>query len=648
MAIVKSCKMAVYILAEKINPVIEYIQGAAIMEMESGVRSLPQSAVGGVERELLRVDAAIAKLKPFSDRKGLFGRRGMLHSTDKRHTDAARAMVEDVLNTSGQIEKNQRQIEVLAEDVQKYERFYCYCGTELTEETEYTKGGLFYGESGSLQRLIAEASRIPFFCKPAGNEKDDKLIFCVYLKSDEKYAESIIKKHGFSVPDIFLCGLPPKEEARLRKDKQKALLAENEELRRKLKKQARGLSQIELLYDMLMLKRERYQAFLSAKNTEKVFILTGYVLKPRLEEFKKRIAELGGFAEEISPNKDEIMPVAFVNNAFSAPVEDVTANYAMPSETDIDPNPIMSVFYYWFFGMMFSDAGYGLLMMLFCGILGFSKILKKGNRSMYRMFFWCGVSTTLWGIAYGSFFGDLIGTISKVFGNGNMLFLPVLIDPVNQALELLIISVVFGLVHILTALSIRFFILWRDGKRTDAVCDAGTWIAVLLGVGIFVSGSAMGADAVKVLGLLLSLAGVLVLLVMSGRDKKSLLSRVFSGILSLYDITGFVGDLLSYSRLMALGLATGVIASVVNVLASLGGNSGLGTVLFVAVAVFGHSLNFAINMLGAYVHTNRLQYVEFYQKFYSGGGKRFRPVSGETKYFDSDNGRNGIERTDEL
>ena len=127
-------------------------------------------------------------------------------------------------------------------------------------------------------------------------------------------------------------------------------------------------------------------------------------------------------------------------------------------------------------------------------------------------------------------------------------------------------------------------------------------------------------------------AGILV--IMSGRDKKSPIKRIFSGILSLYDVTGYVGDILSYSRLMALGLATGVIASVVNVLASLGGNSPLGVAVFILVSIFGHTLNFAINMLGAYVHTNRLQYVEFYQKFYAGGGKRFRPLSMDTEYYD--------------
>ena len=331
--------------------------------------------------------------------------------------------------------------------------------------------------------------------------------------------------------------------------------------------------------------------------------------------------------------EDEILPVAFQNNAIVSPVEEITASYSMPGKDDIDPNPLMAFFYYWFFGMMFSDAGYGLLMMAVCGVLGFSNILEAGKRRMLRMFFWCGVSTTVWGIAYGSFFGDLIGTVSKTFGSGKVEFTPVLIDPVNQALELLIISVAFGMVHILAALFVKLYKLWKKGDKEAAVYDVGFWIGVLAGISIFAIGMAIGNSAVKYTGIILVAASGIGIVLTGGRDKKSFIMRFFSGILSLYDITGFVGDILSYSRLMALGLATGVIASVVNVLGSLGGNSLLGVVMFIVISIFGHSLNFAINMLGAYVHTNRLQYVEFYQKFYEGGGRRFRPLKMETKYF---------------
>ena len=131
----------------------------------------------------------------------------------------------------------------------------------------------------------------------------------------------------------------------------------------------------------------------------------------------------------------------------------------------------------------------------------------------------------------------------------------------------------------------------------------------------------------------MAVVGGVGLVLTQGRSNKNIIMKFFGGVLSLYDITSYIGDILSYSRLMALGLATGVIASVVNILGSLTGN----IVLFIIISIFGHALNFAINMLGAYVHTNRLQYVEFYQKFYEGGGKRFQPLSMKTKYFNFSN-----------
>ena len=322
----------------------------------------------------------------------------------------------------------------------------------------------------------------------------------------------------------------------------------------------------------------------------------------------------------------------FSNNSFFGAVEQITSDYSMPSKNDIDPNPIMAFFYYLFFGMMFSDAGYGIILMIACGILGFSGVLERKKRRIYKMFFYCGVSTTFWGIMYGSFFGDLIDTVSKVFFNSNISLKPVLLNPTQKPLELLIISVAFGVVHILTALSISFYIKWRQNKKIDAICDSGFWIMVISGIGMYCIGFT-GVGALKSIGIFLTLTGFFGLILTGGRNKKNIFGKIFGGVLSLYDITSYIGDALSYSRLMALGLATGVIASVINVLGSLGGKGVVGVIVFVVVSVFGHGLNFAINCLGAYVHTNRLQYVEFYQKFYEGGGRRFNPFAMNTRYY---------------
>ena len=130
----------------------------------------------------------------------------------------------------------------------------------------------------------------------------------------------------------------------------------------------------------------------------------------------------------------------------------------------------------------------------------------------------------------------------------------------------------------------------------------------------------------------MAIVGALGILVMSARDKKNPLLRLALGAYDLYNITGWVSDVLSYSRLLALGLATGVIASVINQMGSMVGNNVFGVIVFILVFCFGHLFNLAINLLGAYVHTCRLQYVEFFGKFYEGGGKAFRPFKQITKY----------------
>lgn len=638
MSIVKTQKVSVYVTGSGINEAINLLQRSQIMELKKGERSLPESAVKGIEAELERVERAIDAVKGYRPRSGFFKKRRIAPrvdaETDKKHTEAARSCVAEILSCREQLSENGTQIEETDLRIRQCEAFAEFDMESFSEETKHVKACTLRGGNISREEFSEKMRGLPFYFEVISRKKRETIIFCAYLKRDAREVEEAFGVMGLSVPDFALAGRTPKEEIAECKRIKAELKKESEKLEDELIRLSRGLKSMELFYDKLLLKKERYSAFLASQNTEKVFVLSGYVPEKRVSELEKLLSMPGCVVEREEPDEGETLPVAFSNNAFVAPVEEVTASYSMPSAEDIDPNPVMSVFYYWFFGMMFSDAGYGLLLMAVCGFLGFSKILEKEKRSMPRMFFWCGVSTTLWGIAYGSFFGDLIGTVSSVFGKGDTAIAPVLIDPVNQALELLIIAIAFGLVHILTAMVIKFAIRWKKGDKSGAVYDIGSWIAVLGGLAAFAAGAALGADKVKVIGLVIGIMGVIIIAAMSGRDKKSVVKRIFSGVLSLYDITSFLGDILSYSRLMALGLATGVIASVVNVLAALGGSSPLGAVIFIAVSIFGHTLNFAINMLGAYVHTNRLQYVEFYQKFYEGGGKRFNPLRLKTKYFD--------------
>lgn len=645
MAIVKTRKITVYALSSQIGAVMDYLQRSGAFEPAAGAeKSENAQLLSRLDGVVSETDAAIEIIKKrCNEKKSLFSRRPRIPpdavKPDRNKARMAKHTAHAAVKCNEQIKRNVSEIQKIDE---KAAQLSAYAKSDLpiekntTAYTEYMTGSCRLSPD-SPEKLAAERG-VPVYIEELNRTDAEVILWVLYLKSDRECAEEFLAEIGFSEA-AYAGKLTPQQECARLEERKRKLTEENDALEKTIAGFSKNLKMLELYHDRLAVKSGKYHALAEAENTDAVFAVSGYVPENLAPKMMSAIEnKFLAAAEYEEPDEGEEIPVAFSNNAFASPVEEITASYAMPSADDIDPNPIMAVFYYWFFGMMFSDAGYGILMMIVCGILGFSQILESDKRRMFKMFFFCGVSTTVWGILYGSFFGDLIGTVSSVFGSGDVSFKPILIDPVNQALQLLIISVIFGMIHILTALGIKFYILWRKGNKKDAVFDIGLWILVLTGLSAYAAGMGLNIDGVKNIGAWAAVAGAAGLVLTGGRDKKNPVMRLLSGIMSLYDITGYVGDILSYSRLMALGLATGVIASVVNVLASLGGSSVMGAVIFVIISLVGHAINFSINMLGAYVHTNRLQYVEFYQKFYEGGGRRFRPLKPETKYFDfSDN-----------
>ena len=202
----------------------------------------------------------------------------------------------------------------------------------------------------------------------------------------------------------------------------------------------------------------------------------------------------------------------------------------------------------------------------------------------------------------------------------------------SNPIPLLILSFILGLIHLFTGMGINFYSLTKRGKLKDAIFDIGFWYCLLIGLIMIIPMAPLGTGVLAVVGKWLAIIGAVGLVLTQGRSKSSIFGRIFGGIGSLYDITSYLSDLLSYSRLLALGLATGVIAQVINTMAALGGKSVIGVIMFVIIVLAGHTMNLMINVLGAYVHTNRLQYVEFFKKFYEGGGRKFRPFAINSKY----------------
>ena len=274
--------------------------------------------------------------------------------------------------------------------------------------------------------------------------------------------------------------------------------------------------------------------------------------------------------------------------------------------------------------MMLSDAGYGLLL-----AIGGFLVLKFTNirgsmRNMVKMFAICGISTVVWGFLFGTFFGDAVGVISSTFFNSSLTLPPLWFDPVSDPITLLIVSFAVGFIHIMVGLGLKMFMLIRDGHYFSAIFDVGCWMLLLAGIPVVLFNAPAGIAFIAV--------GAVGLILTQGRDKKGIVGKIIGGVGSLYGITGYMSDILSYSRILALGLSAGVIGSVFNKLGSLGGPNIIGVILFIVIFAIGHLLNLALSTLSAYVHASRLQFIEFFSKFYESGGRKFDEFGIQLKY----------------
>lgn len=330
------------------------------------------------------------------------------------------------------------------------------------------------------------------------------------------------------------------------------------------------------------------------------------------------------------PDPDEEVPILLHNNGVVTAFEGVTSMYSLPARHDIDPTAILAPFYFIFFGLMLSDAAYGIILSVGCAIILKKYKLEGTMYRMFKMFFYCGISTFIWGALFGGWFGDFFTVAARTMFGVDFAINPIWFNPLEEPMKLLIFSLILGGIHIFVGMGVQAYMYIRDGHPLDALFDIGLWYLLLIGLVLFGFGGSLIPSLVPV-GKYMAIVGTVGILVTGGRKKKGL-GKITGGLGSLYGITSYLSDVLSYSRLLALGLATGVVAQVINTLGSLAGGGIVGSIVLIVVFLAGTVFNIAINALGAFVHSCRLQYVEFFGKFYTGGGREFRPFERKTKY----------------
>ncbi len=652
MAKVKLLRFEIVSLISESKRLMDYIQKLGIADIENieDEELIKCDTSAAAEQYRKKYDLAQKAISILENNCGL--KRSMLESfTDFKQieyseyrvmadkADATEALCKDIVELNSKVEDTERRINEekrLIDFYSPWDALDIPMASKRTMTTNIYVGTLggFYN-SDQIIKIINDLD-------PDLNEiaveviSSEKLQTCVVVIAHQSVSgrtENALRQMGFVVSEKPAQALPSKAMQNV-----KVSVSEMEEEIVKLKASIKGFADnyddFRFLSDYASAQAEKYVTFDNTAQTEKTFVIRGYLPEVMSEETKfeienKFICQMD-LSEPDYENAD--VPVLIKNGSFAGGVESITNMYSSPSNKDIDPNPIMAFFYYVFFGFMLSDAGYGVLMLIF-SLFAKKKVKVTGsNLKFVNMVFYCGISTVFWGTMFGGWFGDLIPTVCTNFlGYDTGPNLAVWMDPVSNSMTLLLFCLGFGIIQLFAGVLINGYLLLKKKEYVGAVCDTVPVMVFVMGFAIL-GGSLIAEIPQWILpwGTRLLAVGAVLIILTAGRNSKNIIGKLGGGLYALYNVTtGYVGDILSYSRLLALSLVTGVVANAVNLLSTMPGN----IIAFAVIFVIGHTINFAINIIGTYVHTNRLQYVEFFSKFYEGSGRCFTPFKINSKYF---------------
>ena len=468
------------------------------------------------------------------------------------------------------------------------------------------------------------------------SDKEQHYVLLICLKEELTEAITALRASGFTLANLN--GAPGTAKQNIEDAQQQIadVTRRREQAETDIAAFAPHRDAFKLCIDRASVKLGRAEAEERLVGTESVVCMRGWLTAPEEAKLTAVLAKYDCAWDLADPTEDEYpeVPVKLQNNKFTEPLNMVTNMYSLPAYGTVDPNPLMAPFFILFYGIMMADMGYGLVMMI-AALVALGKMKpKRGSKYFCELLFACGVSTFLLGIVTGGFFGNAVPTIVKMFGHDvklGILTSP-LLDPLTDTTQILIGAMVLGFIQLSTGMVVNMVMECRQGKVGDAIFNEGTWFVIFAGLALFVLkiGNIGGVPVVLCIGVLMLIYG-------SGREAKGFgkVTAVFGAVYN--GLTGWFGDILSYSRLMALMLAGSVIAQVFNTLAAMpssGGVTVVSMIVFIIIFLLGHLLNFGLNLLGCFVHDLRLQCLEFFNKFYEDGGKPFRPLAMDTKYVD--------------
>lgn len=454
-------------------------------------------------------------------------------------------------------------------------------------------------------------------------DREQQCILLLTHRSVTPAALELLRGFGFTVGQLKGRHGTPEENLTALADTLRQTAKEKEDARQALAALGSKLPDLQLCSDRLnsRLMREENRKRLLTDGC--IVAFDGWAPAAKLPKLAAWLDTLDCAYDVSDPTTEDIpdVPVQLQGNVLTRSMNCITEQYSMPAYDGVDPNPIMAPFFIFFFGMMMADMGYGLAMII--GSLLFLKKKRPDNRSFMEMIFWCGIMTFIFGALTGGFLGDFIPQLCKLIDPASTFALPALFDPLNDTMAIMVGSLVLGAIQVFTGMAVSVVEKCRNGHFPDALFDEITWWIILAGgaMALLGVGSVGGVPVVLCIGGLMLLYG-------AGRGKKGF-GKVTGVVAAVYNgVTGFFSDILSYVRLMALMLSGAVLAQVFNMLGATTGN----LVTFIIISLVGNTLNLALNLLGCYVHDMRLQFLEFFGRFYKDGGKAFRPLCMRSNY----------------
>lgn len=680
MAILNMKRIEILGLQKDRKKIIEYVQRQGCVQLdemqEEGQHftNLPtQQTVTQLERYESTVDSALEVLNRYTSGKGglldSFAPREEMSMTEylekSKTVDATLGKCKQLNALYKKIQDSKVEIvraETAIDQVRPWETLDIPSSFKGTADTQAFIGTIAepLDREGVLTKIVEADPEAQGEVEIVSADKNQTCLVAICHKDNAKTFEQALRTAGFvAVSDATKH--PPKVRIERLTKQIEQLGADIAEAEEAIKTYDDSRDDIAFLKDYLTLRTDKYKVLDKVSVDDSVFVISGYIPETKAEGLKNKLESKFDTAVNLSDvdNESDEVPVAVHNNKLGMTMESITNMYAFPSHKDIDPSFIMTTFYYLLFGLMLGDAGYGLVMTFLCLFVKFKYKPEPRKRATVNYGLGCGLSTTFWGAMQNSWFGDLPKWIANgLKSNEPTDFISThhlyWFDPLQNTTRFLLLCFFIGILHLILANCINLYKMSKQGMAFEGFFEVVPILLILVGIipviNSYIGGGALAeipstqpidnminaAAPVLYILLIIGAIGVVVGPAIVRIKQKSSVGKVLGGLggglYGLYNAaSGYLGDILSYSRLLALGLCTGVIASVINQLAATPG--GGNWFLFIIIFIIGHTINLGINLIGAYVHTNRLQYVEFFSKFYEGGGKPFTPLSAQSQSF---------------